>query len=396
MFKNKIFTPPVVVSRIIQMDVKQPVKMVGTVFPFRESIVAGEIDGLVVEFPVKRGDYVKYGQVLAKLKTKTLEIELKGAEAELGEKRASIGEAEASEHLALIEYQRAKELHESGTISSSEFDEFETKYDQAREGHKKEKASLAVQEAEVEKIQEDINKCTILAPFDGRITEEYIEVGQWIDQGDRVVSMIEMDYVKVRVPVPEKYIQKFKVGDECKVSLSALDGMMRKGNIIHIVPQANSRGRTFPVYIKLDNKDEMIKSGMFAEATFEIGPLLTATMILKDAVVRRGGKAIIYLAVDGKAVEVPVRTGVSHENLIQVIGDVKPGLDVIVRGNERLRNTQKIKVTGRLDPDIQLDSTKKPLWTQMKGQKTKGEERRGMREEGGWMKDEMREIGDEK
>jgi hypothetical protein len=58
----------------------------------------------------------------------------------------------------------------------------------------------------------------------------------------------------------------------------------------------------------------------------------------------------IYLAADGKVVEAPVRTGVSHKNLIQIIGDIKPGIDVIVRGNERLLNGQDIQVTGRMDP----------------------------------------------
>ena len=108
-----MYKAPVVVSRVVQMDVRQPVKMVGTVFPLRESIVAGEVEGLVVEFPVKRGDYVKKGQVLAKLRTTTLEIQLKGAKAD--------------EHLARIKYQRAKELYEGKTISHQELDEFETK-----------------------------------------------------------------------------------------------------------------------------------------------------------------------------------------------------------------------------------------------------------------------------
>ena len=65
--QEQMLKAPVVVSRIIEMDVRKPVKMVGTVFPLRESIVACEIEGLVVEFPVKRGDYVKEGQVLAKI-----------------------------------------------------------------------------------------------------------------------------------------------------------------------------------------------------------------------------------------------------------------------------------------------------------------------------------------
>ncbi len=322
--QKEMFVAPVVVSRIVQMDVPQPVKMVGTVFPLRESIVACEIEGLVVEFPVKRGDYVKKGQVLAKLRTRSLEIQLKGAKAD--------------EHLALIEYERAKELYEGEAISHSELDEFETK--------------LIAQEAEVEGVEDDIGKCIITAPFDGKITEEYTEVGQWLDKGDEVVSTIDLDYVKVRVPVPEKYIQNLKVGEECKVSFSALGGITRNGNIIHIVPQANARGRTFPVYIKLDNKDGMIRSGMFAEATFEIGPLLSAIMILKDGIVRRAGGKLIFLAVEGKAVVVPVQTGIAYKNLIQIMGEVKPGHDVVVRGNERLRNGQNVQVTGRIDPDI--------------------------------------------
>jgi membrane fusion protein (multidrug efflux system) len=295
--------------------------MVGTVFPLRESIVACEIEGLVVEFPVKRGDYVKEGQVLATLRTTSLEIRLKGAKAD--------------EHLALIEYERAKELYEGDAISNSELDEFETK--------------LIAQEAKVEGVEDDIGKCTITAPFEGRITEEFTEVGQWLQKGERVVSMLQSDYVKVRVPVPEKYIQYLKVGDESKVSFLALGGMTKTGNIVHIVPQAGKRARAFPVFVKIDNKDEVIKSGMFAEATFETGSLLSATMILKDGIVRRGGMEFIYLAVDGKVAEVQVKTGIAHKNLIQIMGDVKPGIDVIVRGNERVRNGQDIQVTGRMD-----------------------------------------------
>jgi RND family efflux transporter MFP subunit len=319
--QEQMFKAPVVVSRIIQMDVRQSVKMVGTVFPLRKSIVACEIEGLVVEFPVKRGDYVKKGQVLAKLRTTTLEIRLKGAKAD--------------EHLAVIEFQRATELYESETISHQEFDKSETK--------------LVAQQAVVEGIEDDIGKCTITSPFDGRITEEYTEVGQWLQKGDRVISMLQSDYVKVRVPVPEKYIQYMKVGDESEVSFFALGGMTQTGNIVHIVPQADERSRTFPVFVGIDNKDEAIKSGMFAEATFETGALLSATMILKDGIVRRGGMEFIYLAVDGKAAEVPVKTGIAHKNLIRIIGDLKPGIDVIVRGNERLRNGQDIHVTGRMD-----------------------------------------------
>ncbi len=90
---------------------------------------------------------------------------------------------------------------------------------------------------------------------------------------------------------------------------------------------------------------------MFAESTFEMGALLSATMILKEGIVRREGGAFIYLAVDGKVAEVPVQTGIAHKNLIQIMGDVKPGIDVIVRGNERVRNAQDIQITGRMDPD---------------------------------------------
>ena len=344
---------PVTVSNIIQIDVRQPVKMVGTVFPFRESIVAGTIEGLVEKFPVKRGDYVKKGDVLAKLRLTTLNVLLKGAEAVLKVQEAAIGEAEAAQHLALLGYQRAMELIETRTISDQEYDEFKTRYEKSVESSKKELSGLEAQETEVERILVNIDECTIKAPFDGRVIEEHVEVGQWLDRGDSVVSMIELDSVKVRVPVPEKYIHNLKVGDECGVVFPALGGITKTGSIIHIVPQADERGRTFPVYVKLENDDEMIKSGMFAEATFELGALLSATMVLKDGVVRRGGKTSIFLAVDGEAIEVPVQTGISHKNLIRIMGEVQSGTDVIVRGNERLRNKQKIKITGRIDIDAE-------------------------------------------
>ena len=129
-----------------------------------------------------------------------------------------------------------------------------------------------------------------------------------------------------------------------------------------VVPQADTRSRTFPVKIRIQNEidDEtgpLIKAGMLARVTLPTGPQSEALLVPKDAIVRGGKSPIVFVgdpsspgSSQGKVRPGPVSLGVTSNSLIEVKGSIKTGELVVVRGNERLRPGQDVNVIQTLSP----------------------------------------------
>jgi RND family efflux transporter MFP subunit len=199
----------------------------------------------------------------------------------------------------------------------------------------------------VARLDDQLAKYTIRAPFDGYITAEHAEVGQWLSRADPVVEMVALDPVEISVSVPEDYIEAVAVGAPATIQLDALSGPPIEEKIARVVPEADLRSRSFPVKIMVKNPPQpdgvpAIKAGMLAQVTLAVRPPRLGPLVPKDALVF-GGAAPQVFVVDtdprtGQQVAnpVPVGLGIAYEGLMQVIGKVKAGDLVVVRGNERL------------------------------------------------------------
>ncbi|MCK5710266.1 MAG: efflux RND transporter periplasmic adaptor subunit, partial [Deltaproteobacteria bacterium] len=184
----------------------------------------------------------------------------------------------------------------------------------------------------------------ITAPFSGYVTEEYTEVGQWVQKGGQVVELIDIEIAEINIDMPERYISKVKTGWNVHVNLDALPDLQLESEITSLIPQADRESRTFPVKINIDNKDGTIKSGMVARVSFPIGEPSTVKLVPKDAIVSQNNANFIYIVNEGAAQPLPVSTGMAFEDKIQVIGPVQTGQLVVVKGNERLMPNQPVKI----------------------------------------------------
>jgi RND family efflux transporter MFP subunit len=225
-------------------------------------------------------------------------------------------------------------------------------YDLAVEGPRIEKvqqaeARVEIQKVEVARLEDHLQKFTIRAPYDSYVTAEHTEVGQWISRSDPVVEIAAIDPVEISVAVPETYIVALRVGMSASVKPDALPGKAYAAPISRIVPQADVRSRSFPVKIELPNPrtdgGHELKAGMLAHVTLAVGQPQPALLVPKDALVLGGRTPLVYV-VEGNSADkqatvrgVAVELGVADQGDIQVIGDLKAGQQVVVRGNERLR-----------------------------------------------------------
>jgi membrane fusion protein (multidrug efflux system) len=152
------------------------------------------------------------------------------------------------------------------------------------------------------------------------------------------------------VPVPERYVPSIKKGDQAVVTFDALPGDTFQGKIEAVIPQADAGARTFPVRINISNPKGAIKPGMLGRATLPTGNPHKALLVPKDSLVLSGNRKVVYVVIDKTARLVPVETGSAHGPLIEVKGDLKADLKVVVRGNERLRPGQPVKIVPKSSP----------------------------------------------
>jgi RND family efflux transporter MFP subunit len=327
---------PVVVSPVLQKQVRKSVVLVGTATPRVRSLFAAEVEGLVEELYVDEGDTIKEGQILAKLGSSILKIQLEVA-------RAARNEATERHLQAKAEMERSIKLRRSESISEKKFldDRFEAMVWEKR---------VRQREAQISRLKDQLAKKTILAPFSGFVTKKHTEVGQWVEQGGDIVTLIDLGYVHVVVQVPERYVDKIRVGDRASVSVDALGNKRISGKIIAIIPEGDREARTFPVKVEIKNKNLRIKSGMLSHVTLSLGKPYPALLVPKDALVNRNNQRFVFVYQNDIVKLIRLDVKGYHGGMAEVSGELNPGLLVVIRGNERLRDGQKVLVIRETSP----------------------------------------------
>jgi RND family efflux transporter MFP subunit len=321
---------PVQVASVVEEMVSDQVTLVGTTEAIARSTVAAQVSGSVQNFPVGEGDFVKKGQVLARLRSTNLALRLKAAEATMERVRSN-------SVLAEKELGRYTKLRGSDSIA-------ESKYDEAFDRHQSLKQELLRTEAEIELLKDDIRNKTVVAPFAGFVAEEHTQVGEWIDVGGPVVSLLDLGHIRITVDVPERYAMQLSQDSPVRILVTSLSEDTFSGKISAVLPEGDMNARTFPVRIELANPNLEIRSGMEATATFSLGTKRKALLVPKDAIVTAGTNRMVYVVADGVAQPVPVQVTGYYDGNVAVEGPLQPGAPAVIRGNERLMPGQPVQI----------------------------------------------------
>jgi RND family efflux transporter MFP subunit len=365
---------------------------VGTVLPARTSDVGSAVDGRLTELPIVDGQHVAENEPIAQLLRGLLEIERAGATAELDRRRQVLGELQAGSRPEEIEQARAAvagfearlsyakdrlarlaRLAERGTSTADELNDAQTELraveaqlrgsraalELVETGPRKEQiaqaaAAAAVQEAEVQRIDDQLAKHTIRAPFSGWVVERFTEKGQWVARGGLIARIAELDTLEIEAQVPESSLAALREGAHVRLEFDAAADQAWIGTVARVVPQADLLSRSFPVRIRLENRIvdgvPTIKGGMLARAWLPVGAAGEVTVVPKDALVLGGAKPLVFCIDpvgprEGVVRPVEVALGAAVEGHVAVRGGLDPGTLVVVRGNERLRPGMQVTFT---------------------------------------------------
>ena len=321
---------PVRVATVAQQEVQRSVTLVGTVEPWKRSVVASEIAGLVVEFAVEEGMAIKRGHMLARLRTNRLKIRFNSA-------LASHREAEFRYQQSRKDLVRVKALYEKELVTQKEYDDALAEESALRQ-------RLTQLKTMINQVRDELNKSRILAPYDGWITEEFTEIGQWVEAGGPVVELVDLSKLQVEVPLPERFIRDVKVNDPVTAVFDGLPGYKSEGRVFSVIAQADLTARTFPINVEIPNPKSLIKSGMVSRVTMSVGSPYQALVVPKDALVLRGGREFVFLVQEGTVNQIPVTPVLHLQKVVEITGDLKEGMTVVVEGNERLLPGQPVRI----------------------------------------------------
>ena len=400
------------VAKVVETEVQRGQRIVGSVQPMRVSTIGSALDGRLQSLNVNDGQRVSKGDVLAELRPVTLQLQLAAAKAELRLSQSQLDELkngslpeeieEAEANMLAIEAQaknanrqwkRLQSLSQSRAASATELEDARelaesTKFalqssratlKRIKDGPRPELIAQALarfdlQSEQVKQLVDQIDKLSIKAPFDGYIAAELTEVGAWIRQGDPIVRMVQLDQVEIMVPVTAENAVNLRAGDPIRVEFPELPDELLVGTVDRIVPVADPQTRTYPVYIKMDNRLDndrpLLMSGMLARVSLPAGGRELSTVVPKDALVLNGDNRSVFVVdarVDagegatrttGIVRKIEVDLGVAIGGMIQVRGELEGGDLVVVIGNERLVHGKQVSVSKiHDDPALSPTST---------------------------------------
>ncbi len=327
--KKKGMAPPpspVVVAKITKGAIAPHQDFTGSVFFHTVSDLSSEVSGKVDEVFFEEGDRVKKNQVLLQLNSEVLEKRLDVISANYEE---ALVELEKSK----LDLKRIKKLFKEDSVAEQTFDDYRYKVT----GLDRKVASLA---SSVKQLKVELDKKRIRAPFEGVIIEKFANPGEWFDPGVKVATIAELRVFDIVVDVPGTILPYVKKGME--VDIFAGEKAF-KGGIFAIIPTGDISTRTFPVKIKVTT-DLPLFGGMEAVVALPSGAKKESFIIARDGIVSSFGRQGVFIVTEGKALMIPVIvTGYSGLMAGITSDKLKEGMEVVVKGNERLRPGQPVK-----------------------------------------------------
>ena len=310
---------PVIVAEVLEQPLVEDLSFVGRILPVRSSRVAAETEGKVVQRFRDAGQTVRAGDPLFSLANDPLQAALEEAEADLALRR--------------FIHDGSRRLRATDSVSEQDLrvNAFE----------------LARAEARLSGLRAQVENLLVRAPFSGHIVRTSTEVGEWVGRGGEIAQVISIDTVRVIVEVPEHHVPQLALGDTAAIVVDALGGDPVHGLVTVISAEGYAASRTFPVVVEAANPAGRMRSNMSARVRFRIAQATASLLVHKDALVSSPRGQVVYLARDGKALGRPVEAGLAHQGYVAVTGDLAPGDLAVVRGNERLRDGQAVRIIRR-------------------------------------------------
>ena len=325
---------PVTVAVVEQTRSDEEMRLTGTVTSERTASLSPRVSGLVSRVRVDAGDRVSKGKALVDLDATLAKLALERTAAAVEEAQAQLSEQDRL-------YEEAREMFARGLVP-------ETFMHAAAAERRVAAARVNRLVAEQKEQREVVRRHTLVAPFTGVVSNRYTDPGEWVETGSPVLDLVDMGRLRIDVQAPQERYDQISVGMPVKVSLDALIGETLEGKVIARVPVNDPGARTFLVRVRLTSASQVMTPGMSAQVAVPLRGGGRLVKVPRDAIVRKpDGSAHVWVINDGDVTTVSERQvdlGRSLRDWVDVRSGLEPGVRVVVRGNETLREGQQVRI----------------------------------------------------
>lgn len=310
---------PVETAAVKTGTVSDVVEAVGTLTANESVTIAPEIAGRITALSFEEGQLVEKGETLVELDSAILEGELKQAQSELA--------------LAEDAFARASQLAKkgSGTVVALE---------QAT-------AQRAAARVRVGLAEARLAKTKLSAPFSGVAGLRNISIGNFVTAGQAIVTVTNIDPIKVDFRLPETYLGSLRQGQKVELRVDAFPDRRFEGEVYAIDPVVDVNGRAVKLRARIPNKDRALAPGLFARVSLTTGARENAMLAPESALVPQPTGPTVFVVKDGVARQRAIKLGKRLPGQIEVLEGLEAGEQVVTAGQMRLREGARVNVQSR-------------------------------------------------
>lgn len=306
------------------------IRATGNVAAHKMVLVSAEASGLALQqVPVSEGETVKKGQVLAQLETDKLQAQI---DQQVAANRGSAASLEAAQ----LAFDRGKALSSNGNLSSSDLQSRQSALDTA-------KSTAEQGEAALKSLRLQLAQATITAPVDGRLASASPTVGQVVQAGTTLFSIIENDDLEVQAKVPEQTLGKIQPGEN--VAITGNDGSHATGTVRAIAQQVDAATRLGTVYITLPSASGF-RIGMSAQVSFETAVPNAMTVPETALAWREGDQGVFTIDSSATAHFTKVEAGAHQDGRVVIVAGLAADQQIAVDGVGFLNEGTQVRIAA--------------------------------------------------
>ncbi|MBL9103431.1 MAG: efflux RND transporter periplasmic adaptor subunit [Myxococcales bacterium] len=323
---------PVAVGKVEKGEIVATISAASTIEAERQVTIHAESTGRIVDLDIEEGAKVKKGQLLAQIRFDAQTNALVRANTSLAK--------------AQTDFDRVERLYQERVVG-------EEAYQQARN-------ALEIAQLDLRDRSREMRNTKVTAPFDGTITQRMVTAGAFVSNGAQLFTVVDFNTLVARVFIPEKELDRIRVGQAAEVVGKAAKGRQGTGTLQRIAPTIDAATGTVKVTVSLPPEavgPQGFLPGMYAEVNLTTDRRTDAALVPKSAIVRDEEQTYVFTlegdpTVGFKARRVRVETGLQDADKIEIVKGVGVGDSVLVAGQSGLKDGAKV---------LRVDAQGKPV-----------------------------------
>jgi RND family efflux transporter MFP subunit len=327
-------------------EIAEYITVVGNLIGEATVDVVPRIAGRIESIPVKMGDRVTRGQVIAKMDDRDVREQVSQADANLEVNKATVRTRESDLKSAEVTLQRQKTMLAAGLSSKQNFDDADARYSSALAQLDVAKAQASQTQARIEELKVTLGNTNIVSPVDGFVGRRNLDAGAFAGTNSPVVSVVDISTVRLVANLVEKDFRRVQPDLRGTVEVDAFPGEQFIGKVSRVAPVFDAATRTAVMEIEVPNPGYRLKPGMYARVSLTVDRQADALTVPRNAIVDLDAKRGVFVIDQQIARFRPIRTGLQDGDRVQVLEGVAEGQRVVTTGAMAIKDGDRVQLMG--------------------------------------------------